>query len=78
LRDDLPEIIEYAEKFKEINSISIITNGVRLEDKKYLKKIFDADKKKKVSFCFSLHSHREKISELLTKAKDLSKKQFLA
>jgi len=74
LRGDLPEIIEYAENFKEINSISIITNGVRLEDKGYLKKILDADKKRKVSFCFSLHSHKEKISELLTKAKGSFKK----
>ena len=74
LRNDLPEIIEYAEKFKEINSISIITNGVRLGDKEFLKKILNADKKHKVSFCFSLHSHKEKISELLTRTKGSFKK----
>jgi len=74
LVDDLPEIIKYTENFKEINSISIITNGVRLSDKNYLDKILAADKKDKVSFCFSLHSHKKEISELLTDSKNTFKK----
>ena len=69
LRDDLAEIIDYAEKFDDLRGISIITNGVRLSDKNYLKKLLEADRKHKMSFCFSLHSHKKEISELLTRAK---------
>jgi len=74
LRDDLPEIIEYAEQFNTLHSISIITNGTRISDGKYLSMLIDADKKNKMGFCFSLHSHKEKISELLTNTKGTFKK----
>ncbi len=74
LRDDLPGIIEYAEQFNNLRSISIITNGVRLSDRKYLKNLIGADKKNKMSFCISLHSHKEKVSELLTGTKGVFKK----
>ncbi len=74
LRDDLPEIIEYAEQFNALHSISIITNGVRLSNEKYFNMLVDADKKNKMSFCISLHSHKEKISELLTNSKGTFKK----
>ena len=69
LHDDLPKIIEYAESFNTLRSISIITNGVRLADKKYFGKLIKADKKNKVSFSVSLHSHKKETSELLTASK---------
>ncbi|XOB46840.1 MAG: radical SAM protein [Candidatus Nealsonbacteria bacterium] len=74
LRDDLPDIIEYAEQFDGLQSISIITNGVRLSDKGYLDRLINSDKKNKVSFCFSLHSHKKEISELLADTKNTFKK----
>ena len=74
LRDDLPDIVEYAEQFNDLESISIITNGVRLSDKDYLNKLINSDKKNKLSFCFSLHSHKKEISELLTNLKGSFKK----
>ena len=74
LRDDLPEIIEYAEQFNILHSISIITNGVRLSNKKYLNMLIEADKKNKMGFCVSLHSHKEEVSELLTNTKGTFKK----
>ncbi len=76
LRNDLPEIIEFIQQFQNIQSVSIITNGVRLSEKEYLKKIIKADKNKKVSFCFSLHSHKEKISDLLTNTKQAFQKEI--
>ena len=69
LREDLPILIKYAETFKSLKNISVITNGVRLGDKKYLDQISKSDKKKLVSFSISLHSHKEKVSELLTQSK---------
>ena len=69
LRDDLPEIIEYSEQFNALQGISIITNGVRLGDENYLKKLLRADKKNKTGFSFSLHSHKKEVSELLTQTK---------
>ena len=74
LRDDLPEIIRYAEKFNNLRSISVITNGVRLADNDYLKKLISADNKNLLSFSVSLHSHKEKISELLTDTKGTYRK----
>ena len=74
LRNDLSEIIEYAERFDALRSISIITNGVRLSDEKYFNMLIDADKENKMSFCISLHSHKEKTSELLTSTKGTFKK----
>lgn len=69
IRDDLAEIIGYAEKFDNLQAISIITNGIRLSDKNYLEKLVKADKRNKISFSFSLHSHKKEISELLTASK---------
>jgi len=74
LRDDLLEIIEYAEQFKMLHSISIITNGTRISDEKCLKSIISADKRNIINFCISLHSHKEKISELLTRTKGTFKR----
>ncbi len=74
LRNDLPEVIEYSQQFDNLFSISIITNGVRLSDEKYLNMLINVDKKDKVGFCVSLHSHKEKISELLTNSKGTFKK----
>lgn len=74
LRNDLPEIIEYAEQFKTLHSISIITNGARISDEKCLNSLINADKKNIINFCISLHSHKEKISELLTRTKGTFKK----
>jgi len=76
LRNDLPEIIKFIQQFQNIQSVSIITNGVRLSEKEYLKKIIKADKNKKISFCFSLHSHKEKISDLLTNTKQGFQKEI--
>ena len=66
LRNDLPGIIAYAEKFAGLYSIAIITNGTRLSDKQYGKDLLAADKKNKLGICVSLHSHKERISESLT------------
>lgn len=66
IRNDLPEIIKYAGNFDNVESISIVTNGVRLVDKNYFGKLVKADQKNKMSFSLSLHSHKKKISELLT------------
>jgi len=74
LRDDLPGIIKYAEQFQGLKSISIITNGVRLSEKDYLNRLMNSDKDNKLSFCFSLHSHKEEVSELLTNTKGTFKK----
>ena len=77
LRKDLPSIIKYAEGFDKLKSISIITNGTVLANKDYLDKLICADKDKKVSFCFSLHSHKKDISELLTSSKNTFNKTIL-
>jgi len=74
LRKDLPELIEYAENFKTLAAISIITNGTNIGDDAYLNKILIADKKRIVSFSISLHSHKENISEKLTGVKNTFKK----
>jgi len=68
LRDDLPEIIQYAEQFDSLKSLCIITNGVRLADEGYLKKLVEADVNHKLSFSVSLHSHKKAISEVLTRS----------
>jgi len=69
LRDDLAEIIAYSENFNNLKSISIITNGARLANKKYLLELIKADKNNIISFSVSLHSHRKDISEFITKSK---------
>ncbi len=74
LRKDLPEIIEYAESFKSLTAISIITNGTIIENDEYLKRILIADKRRLVSFSISLHSHKEDISEKLTGVRGTFKK----
>ncbi len=76
LRDDLPELIEYTEGL-DGSAVSIITNGTRLSDENYFEKILKADTRKKLGFCFSLHSHREAVSDLLTGSKGSFKKTFL-
>lgn len=63
MRKDLPEIIEYACSFNSLSSISIITNGVCLADKNFVQRIVQADKQNKLTFCVSLHSHNQNISE---------------
>jgi MoaA/NifB/PqqE/SkfB family radical SAM enzyme len=74
LRNDLPEIIKYTEGFKEIDNISIITNGVRLSDRQYFLKITASDKRKILNFSISFHSHKKKISEKLTQGYETYKK----
>ena len=54
LRNDLPEIIKFAQQFNALRSISIITNGVRLADKKYLRNLIKSDRNNKISFSVSL------------------------
>lgn len=70
LRNDLPAIINYTEKFQEITSVGIITNGVRLSDKTYLSILLKADFKKILNFSISLHSHKKIVSEQLTRLSD--------
>ena len=70
LRKDLPDIVKYAVSFDKLKAVSIITNGTMLANKNYLERLIDVDKKNKVSFCFSLHSHKKEISELLTNSKN--------
>ncbi|HOF50472.1 MAG TPA: radical SAM protein [Candidatus Colwellbacteria bacterium] len=74
LRRDLPEIVDYTEKQKNLNTISIITNAVRMADKYYAGKIFEADKKHKLGFSVSLHSDDQRISEKITASKGTFKK----
>jgi len=74
LRKDLPEIIEYAERFITLKAISIITNGTNLGNDEYIKRILIADKRRLVTFSISLHSHKEDISEQLTGVKGTFKK----
>lgn len=74
LNEDLPEIIQYAEQFGTLHSISIVTNGTGLANKKYLERLIDSDKENIMTFSISLHSHREDISELLTGTKGTYKK----
>ncbi len=69
LRRDLPEIVDYTEKHKNLNTISIITNAVRMADKLYAGEIFEADKKQKLVFSVSLHSDDPVISEKITASK---------
>lgn len=66
LRNDLPEIIAYAEQFSGLETVSIITNGVRLADGDFMKRIAEADSLHKINFCFSFHSHKPEISDKLT------------
>jgi MoaA/NifB/PqqE/SkfB family radical SAM enzyme len=68
LRNDLPEIIQYIGQFKNIKLISILTNGVRLSDKKYFLRLIEADTRKILQFSVSLHSHKKEISDLLTQS----------
>jgi molybdenum cofactor biosynthesis enzyme MoaA len=67
LRNDLPLIIKYAEKFESIQNICIISNGVRLSDKKFFMQLLESDSRHILNFSISLHSHKKSISELLTR-----------
>lgn len=62
IRDDLPELIKYAKEVG-IERVEIQTNGVRLADKKYLKKLRDV---KTDMVNLALHSHIPEISDRLT------------
>lgn len=77
LRNDLPELIQHARKvgFKDV---CILTNGVRLSDREYTKKLIQAlesgDRDFTYSFSVSLHSHKKDISEYLTNSKNTFEK----
>lgn len=73
LRDDLPLLIRYAGD-QGIGEISVITNAVRLSDRKYFDRLIEADKHQVTGFGISFHSHLEKISEKITKAAGSFKK----
>lgn len=68
LRSDLPELIDFAQK-SGFKNISILTNGLRLADEEFVKELAKVvrgnNQETKLSFCFSLHSHRKEISEYL-------------
>ncbi|MCL4406059.1 MAG: radical SAM protein [Patescibacteria group bacterium] len=66
LRDDLPEIIDYAEKQKGLRTISVLTNAVRMADKHYAGEVFKADTKHKLVFSVSLHADNAVISDRIT------------
>ncbi len=68
LRDDLPEMIRHAEEWGKLESISIVTNAVRLSDENYFQRLIEVDKQKQLSFGVSFHSHREKVSEEITQS----------
>jgi len=74
LRNDLPQLIRYAERLRHLKNISVITNGVRLADNTYFTKLIKADQKKILNFSISLHSHRESVSDFLTATKGSYKK----
>jgi len=64
LRDDLPALIEHAEELGQITGMN--TNGRKLADKKYLKKLMDAGLD---HVQITLASHIETIHEAITKGK---------
>ncbi len=72
--EPLVEIVNYINDFSVIDNISIITNGVRMEDTSFFNKLISADINRKLGFCFSLHSHKEEISERLTRSRGTFKK----
>ncbi|MFP4403646.1 MAG: radical SAM protein [Candidatus Woesearchaeota archaeon] len=70
LRKDLHKLIKFA-RLQNINKVIINTNGVRLEDKNYVKKL---KKFGLTSVLISLHSHNEKKSEEISQVKGNFKK----
>jgi radical SAM protein with 4Fe4S-binding SPASM domain len=64
LRDDLPSLIEHAEELGQITGMN--TNGRKLKDRAYLKKLMDAGLD---HVQITLASHKEEIHESITKAK---------
>lgn len=74
LRRDLPEIVACAERHRSLQNIFVITNAVKLADKFYAKKIFEADKKHRLGFSVSLHSDDSATSEKITASKGTFKK----
>ena len=66
LRDDLPRIISELQSCSPSPSLSVITNGVRLSDENFLKRLLAPDKKGLLRFCVSWHSHKEEKSDFLT------------
>jgi organic radical activating enzyme len=74
LRDDLPEIIAYAEKQVGLKTLSLLTNAVRMADQDYARRIFNADEKRKLAFSVSLHADTAVISDRITDAPGTFKK----
>ncbi len=75
LRDDLPELIEFARE-KGFKEATILTNAVRLAEPNLTERILDIGRKEGffLSFSISLHSHKEEISEYLVGRENTFKK----
>ena len=73
IREDLPEIINYAVK-KGIKNMTIITNAVELADMIKTRKIIESASPTEINFSVSLHSHKKDVSEFLTGSKNTFEK----
>ncbi len=69
MRNDLPEIIAYAETFPGIIDLCILTNATFFDDKK-IEDVLAADTRKILSFSVSLHANTPEISKKLTNGAD--------
>lgn len=69
MRNDLAEIIGYAESFPTIKDVCVLTNATFLDDKK-INDVLAADEKGILAFSVSLHAHTPEISKKLTNGSD--------
>lgn len=65
LREDLVELVYYAKSLGFTN-VSILTNGLRLEDPGYSKRLIDAGVN---DFLFSIHGHTEQLHDSQTQVR---------
>lgn len=64
LRNDLPELIQFAEK-SGFKKICILTNALKFSEKTFAEEIINSFQKTQPTFSVSLHSHKKETSEYL-------------
>lgn len=74
LRKDLSELINFSKKVG-IKRVEIVTNGIKLSEKKYLSKLLSSGLDK---VAFSIHSHIEKIENTLSSSNIAYQKKIKA
>ncbi|MDD4930808.1 MAG: radical SAM protein [Candidatus Colwellbacteria bacterium] len=67
INPDIVEIIAATVADDRVHSLNIMTNGVKLSDKKFYDDISAIDPKRKISYSFSLHGPNSDISESITR-----------